>query len=82
MAQYFIKHPLQAVVGAILLTLLGILAAVQLPVEEYPNMNQPTVNVTTEYPGADAQVLQDTVANNNAAIEQITKQGFLININW
>ena len=62
MAQYFIKHPLQAVVGAILLTLLGILAAVQLPVEEYPNMNQPTVNVTTEYPGADAQVLQDTVA--------------------
>ena len=62
MAQYFIKHPLQAVVGAILLTLLGILAAVQLPVEEYPNMNRPTVNVTTEYPGADAQVLQDTVA--------------------
>ena len=27
-------------------------------------------------------LLQDTVANNNAAIEQITKQGFLININW
>lgn len=62
MAQYFIRHPLQAVVGAILLTLLGIMAAVRLPIEEYPNMKQPTVTVTTEYLGADAQVLQDTVA--------------------
>ena len=62
MAQYFIRHPLQAVVGAILLTLLGILAVIRLPIEEYPNMNQPTVNVTAEYPGADSQVLQDTVA--------------------
>ncbi|ORT99972.1 RND efflux system, inner membrane transporter CmeB [Anaerovibrio sp. JC8] len=62
MAQYFIRHPLQAVVGAILLTLLGILAVIRLPIEEYPNMNQPTVSVSTSYPGADSQVLQDTVA--------------------
>lgn len=62
MAQYFIKHPLRAVVVAIFLTALGLIAAFSLPVEEYPNMNQPTVTVSTDYTGADANVLQDTVA--------------------
>lgn len=62
MANYFIKHPIRAVVMAIVLTALGVLAAVTLPIEEYPNMNQPTVTVTTDYMGADAKVLQDTVA--------------------
>ena len=34
-----------------------------LPIEQYPQITPPTVQVTTTYPGADAQVLSDTVAS-------------------
>ena len=37
--------------------------AVRLPIEQYPEITPPTVQVTTTYPGADAQVLADTVAS-------------------
>ena len=63
MAQYFIRHPLQAVVLAVLLTLFGLVAAFQLPIAEYPAIMPPTVSVSTTYQGADATVVQDTVAN-------------------
>ncbi|MBQ1920571.1 MAG: efflux RND transporter permease subunit [Selenomonas sp.] len=63
MAMYFIRHPLQAVVLAILLTLLGVVAAFQLPVAEYPRIMPPMVSVSATYHGADAAVVQDTVAN-------------------
>ncbi len=63
MAEYFIRHPLQAVVLAVLLTLFGLTAAFQLPIAEYPGIMPPTVSVSTTYQGADATVVQDTVAN-------------------
>lgn len=63
MADYFIRHPLQAVVLAVLLTLFGLTAAFQLPIAEYPGIMPPTVSVSTTYQGADATVVQDTVAN-------------------
>ena len=63
MAEYFIRHPLQAVVLAVLLTLFGLTAAFQLPIAEYPGIMPPTVSVSTTYQGADARVVQDTVAN-------------------
>ncbi|WP_051608562.1 efflux RND transporter permease subunit [Selenomonas sp. FC4001] len=62
MAQYFIRHPLQAVVLAVLLTLFGLVAAFRLPVAEYPSIMPPTVSVSATYQGADAQTVQDTVA--------------------
>lgn len=62
MAQYFIRHPLQAVVAALLLVLLGVVAALQVPVAEYPDVAPPTVSVSTNYLGADAEVVRDTVA--------------------
>lgn len=62
MAQYFIRHPLQAVVGALLLVIIGTVAAFHLPVAEYPDVAPPTISVSTTYLGADAEVVQDTVA--------------------
>ena len=46
---------------------MGAVAAVFLPVAEYPEITPPTVQVTARYPGANAQVVADTVA---APIEQ------------
>lgn len=62
MAQYFIRHPLQAVVAALLLVLVGTVAAFRLPVAEYPDVAPPMVSVSTTYLGADAEVVRDTVA--------------------
>ena len=63
MAQYFIRHPLQAIVLAVLLTLSGLIAAFRLPIAEYPGIMPPTVSVSATYQGADAAVVQDTVAS-------------------
>ena len=54
MAEYFIKHPIQGIVAALLMVLLGGMAAFQLPVAEYPQVAPPTVSVTANYLGADA----------------------------
>ena len=63
LAQYFIRHPLQAIVLAVLLTLFGLVSALHLPVAEYPRIMPPTVSVSATYQGADAATVQDTVAN-------------------
>ena len=62
MAEYFIKHPIQGIVAALLMVLLGVMAAFQLPVAEYPEVAPPTVSVSANYLGADADVVRDTVA--------------------
>ncbi len=67
MSRFFIDHPIFANVIAILTVILGLVALWVLPVEQYPPITPPTVRVSTVYPGADAQVVADTVA---APIEQ------------
>ena len=62
MTGFFIKHPLSAIVAALLLTIFGLLAAFSLPVAQYPEIAPPMVMVSTTYIGADAEVLNDTVA--------------------
>ena len=62
MTNYFIHHPIPAIVLSIVLTLLGILAAMRLPVAQYPDIAPPTVGVSTTYLGADTSVVNDTVA--------------------
>jgi HAE1 family hydrophobic/amphiphilic exporter-1 len=61
-SKFFIERPVLANVIAIILVVLGIVAAYTLPVAQYPNVVPPTVQVTTRYPGASAQTLIDTVA--------------------
>jgi multidrug efflux pump len=66
-ARFFIDRPILAWVISIVIILLGAIAAGFLPIAEYPNITPPTVRVTANYPGANAQVVADTVA---APIEQ------------
>ncbi|MDN8617749.1 efflux RND transporter permease subunit [Variovorax ginsengisoli] len=61
MARFFIGRPIFAIVLAILVMLAGALSIFTLPVEQYPQIAPPTVQVTTSYPGASATTVQDTV---------------------
>ena len=67
LARFFIDRPVLAWVISIVIVLLGAIAAGFLPIAEYPEITPPTVRVTANYPGANAQVVADTVA---APIEQ------------
>ncbi len=62
-----INQPILAMVLSIVLLIIGALAYTTLPVSEYPQVVPPTVVITTQYPGASAQTVSDTVA---APIEQ------------
>src|SRR5712672_1200502 len=62
-----INQPILAMVLSIVLLIVGAIAYTTLPVSEYPQVVPPTVVVTTQYPGATAQTVSDTVA---APIEQ------------
>ncbi len=66
-SRFFIDHPVFANVIAIVTMLMGGVAVFGLPIEQYPEITPPTVRVTGIYPGANAQVVADTVA---APIEQ------------
>ena len=61
MPQFFIDRPVFAWIIAILITLGGTIAILNLSVEAYPEIAPPSVEVRASYPGANAQVLQSTV---------------------
>ena len=57
----FIKRPVLSTVISILTVLLGIIGLVSLPIEQYPDIAPPTVVVHTQYPGADAETVKNSV---------------------
>src|SRR6516162_4657015 len=67
LARFFIDRPVLAWVISIVIVLIGVIASGLLPIAQYPDVTPPTVRVTAFYPGANAQVVADTVA---APIEQ------------
>ena len=70
MARFFIDRPVFAWVIAIIIMLAGALAIPSLPISQYPTVAPPTVTVSTNYPGASAQVVEDSVTQ---IIEQSMK---------
>jgi multidrug efflux pump len=66
-SRFFINRPIFASVLSIVIVLAGSIALFTLPVAQYPEIAPPTVEVSAYYPGANAQVVADTVA---APIEQ------------
>jgi hydrophobe/amphiphile efflux-1 (HAE1) family protein len=58
----FIDRPILAVVVSAFITLVGLGALVILPIAQYPEIVPPTVQVSTVYPGASAEVVSQTVA--------------------
>ena len=63
LSRFFIDRPIFAAVIAVIITLVGAISYVFLPVSQYPEVVPPTVTVTASYPGASAETLADTVAN-------------------
>ncbi|QTF09477.1 efflux RND transporter permease subunit [Brenneria izadpanahii] len=61
MAKFFIDRPIFAWVIAIVVMLAGALAIVRLPIAQYPTIAPPAIEITANYPGADASTLQDSV---------------------
>lgn len=66
-ARFFIDRPVLAAVLSIVITVAGAVAALWLPVAQYPDITPPTVQVSCLYPGASATVVAETIA---APIEQ------------
>lgn len=61
-SQFFISRPKFASVLAIMLLIIGSLAYQTLPIEQYPQVAPPTIQVTASYPGANAEIAAQTVA--------------------
>jgi multidrug efflux pump subunit AcrB len=66
-SKFFIDRPIFASVMSIIVTLAGAISLRSLSIAQYPEITPPTVEVFAVYPGANAQVVADTVA---APIEQ------------
>lgn len=62
MAKYFIDHPVFACVIAIIITLVGIISAYNLPIAQYPQISNPRISVSANYVGASAEIVEESVA--------------------
>jgi multidrug efflux pump subunit AcrB len=62
LSHFFIDRPKFASVLAIIVMIVGGLSYFTLPIEQYPQVAPPTIQVTATYPGANAQIAADTVA--------------------
>src|ERR1700691_1117802 len=62
MANFFIRRPIVTIVIAILTVIVGVITIVTLPVALFPNIAPPEIRLQANYPGADAQTLEQAVA--------------------
>lgn len=62
MSAFFIDRPKFAFVIAIVMVIAGLLSMLSLPIAEFPELTPPQVQVTATYPGANAEVVEQTVA--------------------
>src|SRR6202012_332241 len=61
-ANTFIKRPVTAIVISIVLVITGIVSILVLPIDQYPDITPPVVQVNAQFTGADAQTVEQTVA--------------------
>ena len=59
-AETFIKRPITAIVISIVIVLVGLIALTILPIAQYPDITPPTVTITGNFTGADAQTVEQT----------------------
>ena len=59
---FFIDRPIFAGVISVLILVVGLIAWPTLPIQQYPEIAPPTVVITANYPGANAETLAETVA--------------------
>src|ERR1700759_1065368 len=56
----FLRRPVTAIVVSIVLVMVGTLAIMNMPISQYPNITPPTVSITANFTGADAQTVEQT----------------------
>jgi hydrophobic/amphiphilic exporter-1 (mainly G- bacteria), HAE1 family len=82
MSEFFVRRPIVAIVIAILMTLIGAVCILSLPIAQYPQIAPPEIQVQTHYTGADALTIEQSVA---APIEQqmsgVDKMNYMYSIN-
>jgi multidrug efflux pump len=61
-SSFFIKRPVFAAVVSIIIFLTGLLAMINLPIQQYPKVVPPQITVSTSYPGASAETIAKTIA--------------------
>ena len=61
--QFFIRRPRFALVVSILITIFGIIAALVMPVDQYPDISAPKIVVRANYPGASAETVKEALAS-------------------
>jgi HAE1 family hydrophobic/amphiphilic exporter-1 len=61
MLKSFITHPVRSTVISVIIVLLGVLGLAKLPIAQYPDISPPTVQVSANYAGANAQVVLQSV---------------------
>jgi multidrug efflux pump len=61
MAKFFINRPIFAIVLALIIMLAGALSVFTLPIDQYPPIAPPTVQISTTYPGASAVTVNNVV---------------------
>ncbi|MFN3868839.1 MAG: efflux RND transporter permease subunit [Hyphomicrobiaceae bacterium] len=59
--EFCIRRPVFSTVLSLIITLLGVVAFDRLTVRQYPNVDEPTVSVTTTYPGASATIVESQI---------------------
>ena len=59
--RYFIDRPVLSAVLSAAIVLMGVISIFNLPVEQYPDIAPPTIQVYTNYPGANAETVQKSV---------------------
>jgi HAE1 family hydrophobic/amphiphilic exporter-1 len=62
MSEFFIRRPIVAMVIAIVNVLVGLVSLIGLPIEQFPQILPPQIELTTTYTGADAQTIEQSVA--------------------
>lgn len=62
MDNFFVRRPIVAIVIAIVMTIAGLVALMQLPIEQYPQLAPPLVQVRASYTGANATNVEQSVA--------------------
>ena len=62
-SKFFIDRPIFSAVISIVITIAGLVAMTSLPIAQYPNITPPQIQVSTTYPGANAETVSQNVAS-------------------
>jgi hydrophobic/amphiphilic exporter-1 (mainly G- bacteria), HAE1 family len=62
-SNFFIQRPVFSIVAALIILLMGVASIPALPIAQYPDISPPQVTVTSNYTGANADVVESTVTN-------------------